>query len=45
MLNIIQTGNLEAIKAIGRSDMILKLEIIKKSAYFLVIFLFSGANI
>lgn len=40
MLNIIQTGNLEAIKAIGRSDMILKLEIIKKSAYFLVIFLF-----
>ena len=40
MLNIIQTGNLEAIKAIGRSDMILKMEIIKKSLYFTVIFLF-----
>ncbi len=40
MFNIIQTGNLEAIKAIGRSDIILKLEIIKKSLYFTVIFLF-----
>jgi len=40
MFNIIQTGNLEAIKAIGRSDLILKLEVIKKSLYFLVIFLF-----
>lgn len=40
MFNIIQVGNLEAIKAIGRSDIILKLEIIKKSMYFTVIFLF-----
>ena len=40
MFNIIQTGNLEAIKAIGRSDIILKLEVIKKSLYFMVIFLF-----
>lgn len=40
MFNIIQTGNLEAIKAIGRSDIILKLEIIKKTLYFVVILLF-----
>ena len=40
MFNIIQTGNLEAIKAIGRSDIILKMEVIKKSLYFTVIFLF-----
>lgn len=40
MFNIIQTGNLEAIKAIGRSDIVLKLEIIKKSLYFTVILLF-----
>lgn len=40
MFNIIQAGNLEAIKAIGRSDIILKLEIIKKSSYFVVILLF-----
>ena len=31
MFNIIQTGNLQTIKAIGRSDITLKLEIIKKS--------------
>ncbi len=37
MLNIIQTGNLQTIRAVGRSDIILKLEIIKKSLYFLVI--------
>ena len=40
MFNIIQTGNLEAIKAIGRSDITLILEIIKKSAYFIIIALF-----
>ena len=40
MFNIIQTGNLEAIKAIGRSDVSLILEIVKKSAYFVVIVLF-----
>lgn len=40
MFNLIQTGNLEAIKAIGRSDITLILEIIKKSAYFVVIGIF-----
>lgn len=37
MFNILQNGNLQTIRAIGRSDIILKLEIIKKSLYFLVI--------
>ena len=37
MFNIIQNGNLQTIRAIGRSDIILKLEIIKKSLYFVVI--------
>jgi len=40
MLNIIQVGNLQAIKAIGRSDITLILEIIKKSVYFVIILLF-----
>ncbi len=40
MFNIVHVGNLEAIKAIGRSDISLLLEILKKSLYFLVIFLF-----
>ena len=40
MFNVIQTGNLQVIRAIGRSDIILKLEIIKKSLYFAVILLF-----
>ena len=40
MFNIIQNGNLQVYRAIGRSDLILKLEIIKKSAYFVVILLF-----
>ena len=40
MFNIIQNGNLQAIRAIGRSDIILKLEIIKKSVYFVVILCF-----
>lgn len=39
MFNIIQTGNLQTIRAIGRSDIILKLEIIKKSLYFVVLLL------
>ncbi len=37
MFNIIQNGNLQAIRAIGRSDIILVLEIIKKTTYFAVI--------
>lgn len=40
MLNIIQTGNLQAIKAIGRSDIVLTLEVLKKSIYFVIIVLF-----
>lgn len=40
MFSIIQRGNLQAIQASGRSDLILKLEIIKKSTYFIVIALF-----
>ncbi len=37
MFNIVQNGNLQTIRAIGRSDIILRLEIIKKSLYFIVI--------
>jgi len=40
MFNIIQVGNLQAIKAIGRSDISLILEIIKKSVYFAIIAVF-----
>ncbi|MDD6467365.1 MAG: lipopolysaccharide biosynthesis protein [Erysipelotrichaceae bacterium] len=40
MFNVIQVGNLQAMKALGRSDITLKLEVIKKSAYFVIIFLF-----
>lgn len=40
MFNLIQVGNLQAIKAIGRSDLVLILEIIKKSLYFAVIVAF-----
>ena len=39
MLNIIQVGNLQTIKALGRSDIVLKLEIIKKSSYAVIILL------
>ncbi len=39
MFNILQNGNLQTIRAIGRSDIILRLEIIKKSLYFAVILL------
>lgn len=40
MFKPIQTGNLQAIKAIGRSDVYLKLEIIKKTTYYVIILLF-----
>lgn len=40
MFKPIQTGNLQAIRAIGRSDVLLKLEILKKTFNFLIIFLF-----
>ena len=40
MFDMIMVGNLQAIKAIGRSDLVLKMEVIKKSIYFAVIFLF-----
>ncbi len=40
LFGLIQTGNLQVIRASGRSDLILKLEIIKKSIYFIVIALF-----
>ena len=40
MLKPIQSGNLQAIRAIGRSDIILKLEVIKKTSYFIIIYLF-----
>ena len=40
MFDMIQIGNLQAIRAIGRSDIILILEIIKKVLYFIVILLF-----
>lgn len=48
LFNIIQNGNLQAIKAIGRSDIVLKLEVIKKSLYFIVLLttiLFSNSPI
>lgn len=40
MLKPVQAGNLQAIRAIGRSDVILKLEITKKTLYFIIILLF-----
>ncbi|MBQ4067496.1 MAG: lipopolysaccharide biosynthesis protein [Clostridia bacterium] len=40
MFNIIQNGNLQAIRAIGRSDIILILEVIKKSLYLVTIVAF-----
>lgn len=40
MFKPIQTGNLQAIRAIGRSDVFLALEIIKKSLYFSIIIAF-----
>ena len=40
MFKPIQTGNLQAIRALGRSDIILKLEIVKKVSYCIIIALF-----
>lgn len=40
MLKPVQHGNLQAIRAIGRSDIVLILEIIKKSSYAVIIALF-----
>lgn len=40
MFDLIHVGNLHAMKALGRTDITLILEIIKKSVYFVVIFLF-----
>ena len=40
MLDMIHIGNCETIKAMGRSDIYLIMEIIKKSCYFIVIGLF-----
>jgi len=40
MFDIVQIGNLQAIKAIGRSDILLYMEMIKKSAYFVIIIMF-----
>ena len=46
LLNFIQMGNLQAIKAIGRSDIIFKLECIKKVTYTLVlaVFIFAATS-
>ena len=40
MFNIIQMGNIQAIKAIGRSDISLVLEVLKKGLYFVIIAVF-----
>lgn len=40
MFNLVIVGNLQAIKAIGRSDITLFMEIIKKGIYFVIIALF-----
>lgn len=40
MFDMIQVGNLQVIRAVGRSDIVLILEIIKKVLYFMVILLF-----
>ena len=40
MLDIVHIGNCETIKAMGRSDVYLIMEIIKKSSYFVIIGLF-----
>ena len=38
MFMLLQTGNLQAINAVGRSDVVLKLAVIKKSISFLLLF-------
>ena len=40
MFDLIHVGNLHAIKALGRTDISLKLEVIKKTIYFAMIFVF-----
>lgn len=40
MFDLIHVGNLHAIKALGRTDITLRMEILKKSFYFITIFLF-----
>lgn len=40
MFSMINTGNCETIKAMGKSDIFLIMEIIKKTLYFVIIFLF-----
>ena len=40
MFTMIHSGNCETIKAMGRSDIFLTMEIIKKGSYFLIIALF-----
>jgi O-antigen/teichoic acid export membrane protein len=40
MFDIVQRGNLLPIRAIGRSDVILKLDILKKTIYFIILFFF-----
>lgn len=37
MFNLINVGNIQAIRAIGRSDIVLILEVLKKSIYFVVL--------
>lgn len=37
MFNVVAVGNCETIKAMGRSDVYLKIEVIKKAGYFLTI--------
>ena len=39
MFMLLQTGNLQAINAVGRSDIVLKLAIIKKSISFILLFI------
>ena len=40
MFDIVAAGNCETIKAMGRSDVFLKIEIIKKTGYFVTLILF-----
>ena len=40
MFDVVAIGNCETIKAMGRSDVFLKLELLKKSCYFIVIAIF-----
>lgn len=40
MFDVVAAGNCETIKAMGRSDIFLKIEVIKKTAYFITIILF-----